>query len=413
MRDFYGARNRFSEGLLYLLPGLFLFVGTSVPIFALPQARAADPFRFPEGKYKQAELKYRNGIPVLTVEGTPEEIGEQIALLAGKHSARLLDYPKDVLELLATPTGARLLQPLVLSKGRKLLENFPVNYRKEFEAMVKTSGFDRDRMIIGNTAFDLTSDLGNLFGCSALIVEAGRSTTDQPLFGRNMDLPSAGYLHEYTLVTVYRPRGKRMFVSVGYPGLVGCISGINDAGLVLAALESTGAPKDEGPAYNMEGVPFALLYRRIMEECATIEEAVKLLGSAKRTTTNILAICEAKGGAVIEFSPSRVAVRRPEKDATVCTNHFCTKELKLAQPRNVKTTLDRFATLTKVQNGGKKLGVAEIHAALDATNQGDETLQTMIFEPATWKLHLAVAAGGRPASSQRLQLLDLSPLLKK
>ena len=43
--------------------------------------RAAEPFRFPEAKHKGGELKYINGLPVLTVAGTPEEIGEQVATL--------------------------------------------------------------------------------------------------------------------------------------------------------------------------------------------------------------------------------------------------------------------------------------------------------------------------------------------
>jgi hypothetical protein len=59
-----------------------------------------------------------------------------------------------------------------------------------------------------------------------------------------MDYLGLGYLHEYTLVTVYRPRGKRAFVAVGYPGMVGVVSGINDAGLAVTALETTGSEEE-------------------------------------------------------------------------------------------------------------------------------------------------------------------------
>ena len=41
-------------------------------------AIAAEPFRFPEGRYGKGELRYINGVPVLTAVGTPEEIGGQI-----------------------------------------------------------------------------------------------------------------------------------------------------------------------------------------------------------------------------------------------------------------------------------------------------------------------------------------------
>ena len=45
---------------------------------------------------------------------------------------------------------------------------------------------------------------------------------------------------------------------------------------------------------------------------------------------------------------------------------------------------------------------------VDAANQGKFTLQTMIFEPAALKLHLAI--GECPSSALPLKELDLKPL---
>ena len=43
--------------------------------------------------------------------------------------------------------------------------------------------------------------------------------------------------HQHSLVTVYRPEGKHAFVSIGFPGLVGCVSGLDGQGFhVLAAM---------------------------------------------------------------------------------------------------------------------------------------------------------------------------------
>src|SRR4051794_19486109 len=63
-----------------------------------PAARAEQPFRYTEGKHGKGELKYVNGLPVLTVEGTPEEIGAQIGALTKKPLARLLGFPKQYLK---------------------------------------------------------------------------------------------------------------------------------------------------------------------------------------------------------------------------------------------------------------------------------------------------------------------------
>src|SRR5262249_57668039 len=115
----------------------------------------------------------------------------------------------------------------------KSVETFPRYYRRELEAMARASQVERDRLVAGNTLFDLKK----LIACSALLVEPWRSASGGPLLGRNLDYPSLGYAHEYSLVTVYRPAGKHAFVSIGFPGLVGCLSGMNDAGLAVAVLE--------------------------------------------------------------------------------------------------------------------------------------------------------------------------------
>jgi hypothetical protein len=381
-------------------------------VCSIAPAQGNEPFRFPSGKHGKGELKYLDGIPLLVVQGTPQEIGEQCAVLVGKPSQRALAYPKEALSHLATSTGLKLLWPIVIKNGLKLLENFPADYRQEFEALARASGLDRELLLAANTAFDLKLDLPALFGCSALIVEAERSATGQPIFGRNMDYPSLGYLHEYSLVTLYRPQGKHAFVSIGYPCVVGCISGMNDAGLALTILETTGADRNEGPVFNPRGVPYALCYRRVLEECTTYQEAEKLLRDMKRTTTNNLAVCDRNGGAVFEITPSRVVVRHTVDNIGVCTNHFCSEELKLSNPRNFFKTLDRFALLEQAQTQSKRLDVNDVQRYLHAANQGDLTLQTMIFEPATLTLHLAFAVDKKPSSARELKRLELAPLLK-
>ena len=59
--------------------------------------RAQRSVHFPAAKNGKAELKYVNDIPVLLVEGTPEEIGTRIGTLALKPGKRVLTYPKELL----------------------------------------------------------------------------------------------------------------------------------------------------------------------------------------------------------------------------------------------------------------------------------------------------------------------------
>jgi hypothetical protein len=366
-------------------------------LFVLP-VRAKEPFRYSEGKFSKAELKYVNGIPILEVEGTPEEMGEQAAKLGHQAAIGIMGFPKAYLK----SKGLELTWPLVLFWSKSLLPQFPADHLKELDTIVKNVGVDRDLAIVGNTF----TDLKKLGGCSALIIDSDRSATGKPIFGRNLDYPTLGFLHEYSLVSIYRPKEKHAFASIGFPGFIGCLSGINDAGLCLAVLEVEAA-NDGSVGFDSHGVPYALSYRRVLEECTTVSEAEKLLSSLKRTTYTNLAICDRDGGAVFEMTPKSFVVRRSDDGCCACTNHFRTKEL----TKDVKCP--RYETLITCREC-KQVDIAEVRkllASVGPRSKADQTLQTMIFEPAELKLHLAI--GIPPTSALEPKLIDLKPYFKK
>jgi len=362
---------------------------------------AAEPFRYPEATHGKGELRYINHVPVLFVEGSPEEIGEQVAVLGTKPGRKLLNYPRDVLK----EFWAGATWPVFVRAGTRLERQFPESQRRELDAMAR-AGVDREALVTANTMFDVVK----LIACSTMIVDPQRSSTGAPIFGRNLDFPTAGYLQEYSVVLVCRPEGKHAFVSIGFPGLVGCLSGINEKGLALAVHEVLEA-SDGSRKFDPNGTPYAMNYRRILEECSTIEEAEKLLRSFKRTTRNNLAICDKQGGAIFEITPSNVVVRRPENGLCPCTNHFCSPELAPKHVENRVYTCDRFDCLVEQSRKHPKLGVGEVGELLHLVNGGSYTLQTMVFEPSKLKLHLAI--GSCPASALPLRTLDVGELLAR
>jgi isopenicillin-N N-acyltransferase-like protein len=369
--------------------------------FTLPSlAHGKEAFRFPAArKGDRAELKYVNGLPVLVVSGTPEEMGRAAGALAVKPGRRALKYPH---ELLAAH-DAEGLWSVIVQGGNGMYKHFPADYKAELEALVKAAGVSRDPVVVGNTFFDLKK----VFACSAVGLEKDRSATGGTLLARNLDYPSLGYIQHYSLVTVYRPRGKRAFASVGFPGLLGCLSGINDAGLSLGVLEVFDVKEGEA-SFNAKGLPYALCNRRLLEECATVEEARKLLERLPRTSTMSLAVADRDTVAVFEITPKKVVVRPARKGACCCTNHFHTAPLKPAHPVNVCRSFERFADLVRLCDRPGKVGPRDLLRELHAVNLGDETLQSMVFEPAALRLHLSV--GPLPASRGPLHTLDLKPL---
>jgi hypothetical protein len=355
----------------------------------------AEPFRFPEATHGKGELIYINGIPVVTIEGSPEEMGDQLGALALKPATKLIRSADELL----THYGWKSIYNLVLKSGNLLLPRFPADHGKEVEAAANSSGWSRDLLVFGNTVLDLR----RIIACSTIIVEGDRTATGGPLFGRNLDWPPVANLHEYTFVVIYRPEGKRAFASITFPGVLGCTTGMNDAGLAIAMLDSYSS-RDGSPGFNPLGVPTVLMLRRLLEECATIDEAAALLRSSQRASMLNIAICDKKRGAVLEVTPMTVVERRSEDGISLCTNHFRSPELATS------TQCRRYDIFLKSITS-KKYSLKDIAERMHAVNQGEMTLQTMVFEPATLQMHLAFGPG--PATRYPMSPLNLAELFQK
>src|SRR4029079_11795681 len=92
--------------------------------------------------------------------------------------------------------------------------------------------------------------------------------------------------------------------------------------------------------------------------------------------------------------------RDPASGVLACTNHFRTEGLA------VDNNCWRYPQLVNAADE-PALSVDEVRQHLDAANQGDLTLQTMVFEPRELTLHLAI--GKPPTSDDELTAIDLAP----
>lgn len=363
----------------------------SNPLFADPP-----PHYLPERTAGEAKLQYIQDIPVMFLSGSPEELGREQAQLVADVINPMLDLPRQVVARL----GYERTWPLVTAMSRILLNNAPEPYRQEIEAFIQEGHLNRDGVYVGNSLVELR----RMGGCSAFVVLPERSRTGELIYGRNFDFPSMGVLDKYHCVFVVRPTGKRAFVSIGYPGMVGVISGMNESGLCLATLDVYHSA-DGAPLFDATGVPLAFTYRRILEECDTVAEAEALLKATPRTTYMNLAVADAERAVVFEITPQSVGVRNPQHDLLACTNHF--------QLDGLRTDVDcrRIDLLNSLDGQLPKFDVSNVQAALHSVNQGEMTLQTMIFEPKSLRMHLALG-GAAPVSNHPLKTFQLRDWLQ-
>lgn len=358
-------------------------------------AQEGDVFRYPEGRTNGARLEYVDDTPVMFLSGSPEDLGRQQAELVGRVIGPLAQMPKKAAEEL----GAARQWPLLVFAANALMRQAPPDHVRELNALVRLGGLDHGALTVGNGLIELR----RMGGCASFVVMPEKSRSGKLLFGRNFDFPDFGVLDKYHCVMVVRPTGKHAFVSVGYPGLVGVVTGINDAGLAVATLDVYRSA-DGSPMFNPQGCPLALTFRRILEECTSIAEAQKLLEQTPRTTWMNLVVCSPRGARIFELTPENVGVRSAEEGILSCTNHFrvegmCTDK-----------RCWRYSRLTKLRESIQSFDVAAVHRAMHEVNQGRFTLQTMVIEPADMKLHI-VMGGTAPVSARPLKTLDLKPWL--
>jgi isopenicillin-N N-acyltransferase-like protein len=357
--------------------------------------RGEEPKSFPAAKHGNGELKYIDKVPVLVLKGKPAEMGEQFGKLAIANAPDLAGLHERFLK----DAGQEKRYPLLAAMSGALKPGFPAHIATEVEAAAKASDRELSLLLFANTVADLSSGMG----CSTVIVENERSKTGSPIFGRNFDwFPTKG-INEHTLVVVYKGEGKRAFAAITVSPIEGVISGMNDAGLCVTINEiSIKKSKDHAP-FNWKGTPLLLSFRRVLEECATVKEAEKLLRDMPRTSTCCMTICDKTGGAVFELTPKNLEVRLHENGVCCCTNHFRTDKL------CVDTKCPRYDKLSPLQTkDSPKLGVADVFAELDKVHQGKHTLQCMVFEPGERVLYLAYGTG--PATKITPVKLDLGKL---
>lgn len=330
------------------------------------------------------------GVPILHLEGTPEEMGEQ-------HGALLRDEIRALLGwYVPSFVGPRELERARRRALDMFLPHVDEAYRREVEALARAAGLPAEDVLFGQCF----TDIYRLFGCSTLAAPSPEGT----LLARNLDFPSMGRLGRYSIVVVARPEGKRPFVSVGWPGLVGVLSG-QSPDLALAVMVVHNA---EGAR---PGVPFQLALRRVLEEADGAEAAERLLRATPLTVTNNLMVVDRAGGArVLELHPDGVVARGPDRGGRlVATNHFLTRERREARlSLEYVSSLLRYRAVREAVDDRGPVDLDRARRALDAASV-PITVQSMIFLPAAGALEVSLPARGDAARGRWVRLEGLLP----
>jgi predicted choloylglycine hydrolase len=150
--------------------------------------------------------------------------------------------------------------------------------------------------------------------CSIFAVNNGGDV----VFGRNYDFFYRFKRHSESFLT----KPSEGYCSVGNSDVfIGREDGLNEKGLAIGM--TWVAPKTVKP-----GINFVLLTRCVLDKCANVKEALKILTKAHHLSTNNYLLADREGNmTVVEACAEKVRTRRPEDGFIVCTNHFAHEEM--------------------------------------------------------------------------------------
>ena len=324
-------------------------------------------------------------VPVVEMSGTSEQLG----------SAHAKQLGEPIRNLFAAFFGRYFESPaqksLTMMAAKAFAPHLSPEHRAEVHALADGVGVDEREMLLGQCFLDLSA----MTACSTITLPAAASPDRVARFGRNLDFPSFDVADKQTVVMIVRPEGRFGFASVAWPGMVGVLSGMNEHGLALANMEV------DRPRRVPVAMPYTLLYRTVLEQCRTVDEAIALLEKTPRQTANNLMLMDGSGDrAVVEITPEKITVRRAPNDAAlISTNHH-----RGANPdESGRCRRYDFLHDTAAKSFGR-VSRDDVQSMLAGVAQGNMTLQSMVFEPANRTIYLAVGKNAPKRGYYKLEL---------
>lgn len=244
--------------------------------------------------------KYKNKKNVLFIEGSPEQMGQAHGQLL-KSDIKGMEETVMVVAAAYMHTKDDWFFTRIKEVVRRTSPFIPKRFLIECDAVSKAAGIT---LATGRNI----NYFSEMFHCSGVAVCASATTKGQVVHARVLDYMSDVNLQNYATLIVFMPEKYNNWLSVSYAGFIGTVTAMNEKGLAMGQIGGRGEGK-------WDGLPMSFMMRRVMEECATVEEALSLM---KKTplTCNYYYILSDKNKSmrgVIAFAGSPLEILEPGK----------------------------------------------------------------------------------------------------
>ena len=404
------------------------------------------------------KLSIVEGIRVLSLWGAPEERGYAQGLLLGHDIVQLLDawVSRGLQSARAEARGSHAFAES--QRITRAVFDWPDAFQAELRGLLRgieaahegpahVPALGRpisfDDLLTINALPELS-----MLGCSSFAAWGPLTHDHLTLAGRNLDWHAVPSLAEAQIVTVYGAdeRHQRLgWVSVTWPGFIGCLTGMNGEGVTLSMHDVSVLPPAEAMALLAPSadstprdrpsppfLPRGLILREAIESARSQtarEDIDRVLRRHRSLTGNNLPVSLPFRGTepaslVFEYdghvgTQGGLMVRAAKIAAyQLCTNHYLLRK-DVPTPQNV--TCDRYqrldAQLETLRQSGDRLDREKAWDLLRSVAEPRSpesrrlTMCSVLFESNRRLLSVAFARDSSPAPAQKPVTLDVALLL--
>ena len=337
-----------------------------------------------------------DGLYVITLEGSPYDMGFQQGSLL-KDDIRLVYknylYKKVIKEwtkqyaYLAGKGGPKAHsdpRSVLLDEAQKHAKNIPDEFLEEMRGLADGAGLKYEDVLILSSHIDYFAVL-----CSTFVARGAVTADGAMIEGRNLDWAKGGLteLDPLSAVIVRKPENGHAWASVIYPGLIGDLTILNDAGMAIELNFSMAVKEENGET----GMPALVIMRKLAQYAGSIEEAEAILKETPRIAGYNITVADGKTNEaeVIEVTAKTMGIVPLVDDTVVTTNHFTSAELDgknvAASNFSSSPSPERYARLKELLQENKGRIDPEVAKTMmhDAGVMVPGTVQTVVLRPET------------------------------
>ncbi len=325
-----------------------------------PRFRPLDPVPGSAGTGKL----YRHGNHVvLELSGMPEELGAQHGTLLPQAIRKLISQ---YVEQQACESNPELRRKL-LRRVKKMKPALPEWYLAELSSCAQAAGVDEDLLLLAQCEGDIRS-LGSRNGggrpegaCSAYVI-LNHPQNGQMQIGRNFDYSGGDFIYNCALVTRTRPAQGYAFYAIGWSGILGGWTLINEKKLTIANHLGGGSKT------NPRGIPTLVLTRILAQKAATVDEAIELIKKLPRMRGQIIWLAQPADPSIkrparavaVEYDAERVHVREAQNGVLIVTNRNLVFGRKDGRPVNLPGDDGPYAKLMRAARSPGRFATGRI-----------------------------------------------------